>query len=93
MVIAVSKNPIARISCSIGNYREKIITKRWRKGRHVCICHVCGEVLDSAKDKWSPEECGWKRLKDKYIYNPWICHSCLEHHDSVWIKRPGLSNI
>lgn len=24
---------------------------------------------------------------DKHIYNPWICHNCLEHHDSTWVKR------
>ena len=83
----MSKNPITRLLCDIDNYALKIKNKRWNSGRHRCKCHVCGEILDSKKDKWCPEECGWMRLKDKRIYDPWVCHSCLEHHNSFWKRK------
>ena len=82
-----SVNPINRLLCDIENWKEKMITKHWRNGRHICRCHVCGYTLDSTKDKWSPEECGWMRLKDKHIYDPWICHSCLEHHSTFCVRK------
>lgn len=87
MKITMSKNPFNCLLCSIDNYALKVKNKRWNSGRHKCRCHICGEVLDSKKDKWCPEECGWIRLKDKKIYDPWICHSCLEHHDSFWKRK------
>lgn len=87
MKITMSKNPINRLLCSIDNHALEVKNKHWNSGRHKCRCHICGEVLDSKKDKWCPEECGWIRLKDKKIYDPWICHSCLEHHDSFWKRK------
>lgn len=87
MKITMSNNPVDCLICSLDNYILKIKNKRWNSGRHTCKCHVCGKVLDSKKDKWCPEECGWMRLKDKKIYDPWICHNCLEHHDSSWVKK------
>lgn len=87
MKITMSKNPIHRLLCNIDNYALEVKNKRWNNGRHKCRCHVCEEVLDSKKDKWCPEECGWERLKDKKIYDPWICPSCLERHDSFWKRK------
>lgn len=87
MKITMSNNPFNCLLCSIDNYALEVKNKRWNSRRHKCRCHICGEVLDSKKDKWCPEECGWIRLKDKKIYDPWICHSCLEHHDSFWKKK------
>ncbi len=87
MKITMSNNPFNCLLCSIDNYALEVKNKRWNSGRHKCRCHICGEVLDSKKDKWCPEECGWIRLKDKKIYDPWICHSCLEHHDSFWKRK------
>lgn len=87
MKITMSKNLINRLLCSIDNHALEVKNKHWNSGRHKCRCHICGEVLDSKKDKWCPEECGWERLKDKKIYDPWICHSCLEHHDSFWKRK------
>ena len=67
------------------NKRLEIKNKRWRNGVHSCVCHVCRQVLDSRRDKWCPEECGWRKLKGN-IYYPWICHQCLEHHNDNWVK-------
>ena len=87
MKITMSNNPFNCLLCSIDNYALEVKNKSGNSGRHKCRCHICGEVLDSKKDKWCPEECGWIRLKDKKIYDPWICHSCLEHHDSFWKRK------
>lgn len=65
----IDMNPINQLLCNIENWKEKMIAKRWQNGRHICRCHACGYTLDSAKDKWLPEECGWKRLNDKHIYD------------------------
>ena len=86
MRITFSNNPITMLRCSISNYILDIKGKRWNKGVYQCRCHVCGDVLDSRKHKFCPEERGWMKLKGK-IYDPWICHKCLEHHDSFWIRR------
>lgn len=80
MVVSFSRNIFLQLYCRIENKIINIDGKRWRNGRHKCRCHVCGKVLDSKKDKYSPKECGWMRLKDRKIYDPWICHSCLEHY-------------
>lgn len=87
MIVTFSKNPFRRFLCHMKNKIMEEKTKKWRNGRHVCRCHVCGDVLDSRKDRYCPEECGWMRLESKIIYDPWICHSCLEHHDSFWERK------
>lgn len=87
MIVSFSNNPIDRLYCYISNTACDIKDKRWRNGRHRCRCHVCGTILNSQKDKWCPESCGWMRLKQKKIRDPWICHSCLEHHDNCWIRK------
>ena len=86
MKVTISTNIIDHLLCDIDNYILHVKNKKWNNGRHRCKCHVCGQILDSQKDKWCPEECGWMRLKGK-IYSPCICHQCLEHHDSLWISK------
>ncbi len=39
------------------------------------------------------KKCGWMRLKDRKIYDPWICHSCLEHYKhGKWNVLDNCSN-
>lgn len=93
MLVSFSKNIFLQLYCRIENKIINIDGKRWRNGRHKCRCHVCGKVLDSKKDKYSPKECGWMRLKDRKIYDPWICHSCLEHYKhGKWNVLDDCSN-
>lgn len=87
MQVTFSNNPIDRLSCDISNWILKLKHKRWHNGLHSCICHVCGKTLISSKDEYCPEECGWMKLRGRNIYNPWICHGCLEHHDDLWIRK------
>ena len=92
MKVTMSSNIIDHLLCDIENYILHIKNKKWNNGRHRCKCHVCGQILDSQKDKWCPEECGWIRLKGK-IYDPWVCHQCLEHHDSFWINKSNFFRL
>lgn len=80
MQITFSNNPIDRFNCWLSNTYEKLTQFRWQLKHHRVVCHICGEVLDSKEEKYSPEQCGWKRLKDEW-YRPWICHTCLYHRD------------
>lgn len=80
MQVTFSNNQINKFQCWLSNAYEKITQIRWNLKRHCIQCHICGEVLDSRVIPYSPEQCGWKRLKDQW-YKPWICHSCLEHRD------------
>lgn len=77
-------NWINKIIASISNWRDEYIDKKWRSKPHRCTCHVCGYTL--TEKNWSPAMCGWMRLKGK-IYNPWICHNCLEHHEKIKHKN------
>lgn len=90
MRITLSSNPIDKLSCILHNYLMELKNKHWRKGNYKCTCRICGKTLTSKKDEYCPEECGWMRLKDKKIYDPWICHQCLEHHDSHWIRKEQI---
>ena len=86
MKILIESELLDDFKCSFRNFIEEVKNRRWQRGRHRCVCHVCGDVLDSKECRYSPEACGWMRLK-KNIYHPWICHSCLEHHKEDWVKR------
>lgn len=61
-----------------------IYGKRWRHKPHVVECVICGKLLQSKKDYYSPEECGWMKIVDsawgtrKYW---WMCHKCFYHRD------------
>lgn len=78
MQICFSNNPIDKLSCWLNNKYEEFTQFRWQLKHHRVECRICGDVLDSNEIKFSPEQCGWKRLKDQ-LYKPWICHTCLEH--------------
>lgn len=84
MTFTLSNNPFIRLQVAFMNFREKNIEKRWRKSPHKCTCHVCGKTI-TEKD-YSPASSGWMRLKGE-IYNPWVCHRCLEHHNELFRPR------
>lgn len=78
MKITFSNNPISKLSCYIHNKFEDVSRVCWLIGKHKKIkCHICGNVLDSWHDIYSPIQCGWQRIS-KYR---WICHKCMEHRD------------
>lgn len=70
-------NPIDYLFMTISNLKERLTRIQWRFRPHHVVCRICGEVLRSDQDKYSPEECGWGKI-DKWT---WICHSCLCHRD------------
>lgn len=78
MRITFSNNPIDKLSCYIDNKKEELSRIRWLMGKHKEVeCRICGDILDSYKDIWSPEQCGWHRV-GKYS---WICHRCMDHRN------------
>ena len=78
MVFTFSNNPIDRLGCWIENKKEELSRVKWRMGKHKKIeCRICGDILDSRKDIWSPEQCGWHKV-NKYT---WICHRCMDHRN------------
>ena len=80
MRITFSNNPIDHIQCWLSNKYEDYTQYVWNKKHHRVTCRICGDVLDSNKEKYSPEQCGWKKING-YTYKTWICHRCLEHRD------------
>ena len=87
MIITFSNNPIDRFRCWLSNKYEDLTQFRWQLKHHRIECHICGEVLDSTETKFSPEQCGWKRIRKQW-YKPWICHNCLEHRNfKPYIKK------
>lgn len=78
MVITLSNNPIDQLVCKYYNWYEKYTHKVWNKKRHYTQCIICGDVMDSAKDKYSPEECGWEQIRGQ---QRWICHMCDSHRN------------
>ena len=81
MKCTFSRNPIKHIFCDLYNLILKRKTKIWRSKRHVCRCCVCGNTLDSTKDKWCPEECGWIKLIGGRLSGLWICWYCQNTKD------------
>ena len=78
MQFTFSNNPIDKLICKIHNTREDLSRVKWLMGKRKKVeCHICGKVLDSWKDMYSPEQCGWFRI-NKYM---WICHSCIGHRN------------
>ena len=79
MQFTFSNNPIDRLSCWLHNKKEDLSRVQWLKGKRKEVeCRICGKVLDSSKDPYSPMQCGWHKV-DKY--NNWICHNCFDHRD------------
>lgn len=78
MKFTLSDNPISRLSCLLDNKKEELSEIIWRKGKQKTIeCRICGDTLDSYKDKYSPMQCGWHKV-NKYS---WICHCCFDHRN------------
>lgn len=78
MQISMSNNPIDRLSCYIHNKKEDLSGVIWRKGKQKTIkCRICGNILDSHKEQYSPMQCGWHKVS-KYS---WICHMCFDHRN------------
>lgn len=86
MIFYIGRNPFIRFQTYLENKINEHRTKIWRSKPHKCICHVCGQVLDSRDVRFCPEECGWIRLRGNWP-NPYICHQCLEHHKEHWVKK------
>lgn len=85
MRISMSNNPLDRLSCYIHNRIEDLSQIIWIMGKNKKVkCKICGNVLNSWRDMYSPMQCGWCRI-DRYT---WICHQCLEHRDfKKYIKQ------
>lgn len=78
MQISISNNPIDKLDCFLHNKKEELSRVIWLMGEHKKVeCKICGDVLDSYKDVFSPMQCGWQRIS-KYR---WVCHRCLEHRN------------
>ena len=78
MRISFSNNPIEKLSCYTYNKIEELSRVFWLMGKPKHIeCRICGDVLDSRKDVFSPMQCGWGKV-DKYT---WVCHNCLCHRN------------
>ena len=68
--------------CWKDNKYEEFTHWYWNKKHHNVKCHICGEVLDSTKTPYSPEECGWVNIgHDKWSRKKWICHMCDAHRN------------
>lgn len=66
--------------CWKDNKYEEFTHWYWNKKHHNVKCHICGEVLDSYKIPYSPEECGWVNIgHDKWTRKQWLCHRCDAH--------------
>lgn len=80
MVFTFNNNPIDKLVCWFYNTKEDISQVLWRKGKHkTAKCRICGKILDSHKDEYSPMQCGWHKVT-KYS---WICHSCFDHRNFI----------
>lgn len=78
MVFTFNNNPIDKLYCWVENKKEDISRVCWLTGKRKKVeCRICGNILDSYKDIWSPEQCGWHRV-NKYS---WICHRCFDHRN------------
>jgi NAD-dependent SIR2 family protein deacetylase len=75
------KNPFDKLLVKLDNFAEQFSQYIWLHGKHKrCTCHICGEIIDSRKSKYSPIQCGWVRVRGNE-YRPWICHECWGHRN------------
>jgi len=78
MIFTTSNNQIDKLSCYLDNKKEELSRVHWLMGKHKKVeCTICGDILDSYRDIWSPMQCGWYKIGE---YR-WICHRCLDHRD------------
>lgn len=79
MQISLSNNPLDKLDCFLHNKKEELSRVIWLMGERKKVkCRICGDVMDSYKDVWSPMQAGWHKV-DKY--NNWICHNCFDHRN------------
>lgn len=64
--------------CHAINKYEDFTHWYWNKSPHRVRCIICGDIMNSKKDKYSPEEAGWRSIKGG---KRWICHRCDAHRD------------
>ena len=84
MRISMSNNPLDKLSCYVHNRIEDLSQIMWIMGKEKKVkCKICGNVLHSWRDMYSPIQCGWGRI-DRYT---WVCHKCLEHRKNRGLRR------
>lgn len=83
MVFYLGTDLRGRLSCWLENKYEQWTHHVWLSKPHHVNCKICGGTMRSDREKFSPEEAGWKHVD--YF---WICHRCLEHRDfKPYIKQ------
>lgn len=88
MVITFSNNPFVRFECWLENTWEDISQHIWNRKPYKVKCCICGDVIRSKEEKYSPEQCGWKRVGGWH----WICHKCLYHRNfKLLVKQADLN--
>lgn len=88
MVITFSNNPFTRFECWLENTWEDISQHIWHRKPYKVKCCICGDVIRSKEEKYSPEQCGWKRVGGWH----WICHKCLYHRNfKLLVKQADLN--
>ena len=94
MIFSFSNNPIDKIWVDILNKYEKWTQKKWQSKKQYVKCRICGKELHSDKMQYSPEQCGWRHLKQinslEHWKWGWICHSCDGHFDEHWVDVDKL---
>lgn len=96
MVFYFGNNPIEKFKTKLINKYEDRTQKIWLSKPHYIQCKLCGDKMRSDKDIYSPEQCGWKKLKVKKFGGRnwgWICHSCDGHFYEHWERRDNTKWI
>ena len=88
MQFTLSNNPIDKLVCWFYNTKEDISPVYWINGKQKkAECRICGDVLDSWKDKYSPMQCGWHKIGNRSHRIFTVEHACKR-----WIHLCGLVN-
>lgn len=91
MIFNFSNNLIDQIKTDILNKYEEWTQKIWLSKPHHVRCKLCNKVVRSDKIPFSPEQMGWRHLRQinniKHQKWGWICHSCDGHFDEHWKRR------
>ena len=78
MRISFYNNPYDRFRCWLANKYEDFTQWFWHSSPHKVKCVICGDEMHSSHDRYSPEQCGWRKIKG----GPgWICHICECHRN------------
>lgn len=80
MFITFSNNPIDILKTWIDNTKEKWSHVVWHSKPHHVTCLICGSTVNSKECEWSPNEMGWRQLRNS---KRWICHRCDAHRNFV----------